>query len=340
MREFILSTAILSTNFLGNEMNNKTNYAAVGLFVITGFIAMILFIYWLVRPTDEMEMKKYVIYFNESVLGLNLDAPVKYRGITVGKVVKLGINPKNSEQVRVVISVNKDTPIKTSTVAKLTAQGITGLSYINLSLGDKNSPLLTKVPPGEKYPVIKSVPSFFESFQTSFGHIYNKVAHTLDQIEVLLSEENQKELHGVLHESRLFMSKLNKVMNEKTIRHMQNTMQNIDSITAQADKAMPDVHNLVRNSVAWERGTLKAFEKITQSYIKIQKTSDKIGEAVARGDFNLRAMTSEFIPALNKSLNTLNGVLSELRVTIKEYKESPRDILFKEVQEKKGPGEK
>lgn len=136
------------------------------------------------------------------------------------------------------------------------------------------------------------------------------------------------------------MGKLNRVMDEETIRHMQNSMRNIDSITQQANMAMPDMHNLVRNSVAWEQGTLKAFEKITASYMQIQKTSDKIGEAVARGDFNLRAMTSEFIPALNKSLNTLNGVLNELRVTIKEYKESPRDILFKEVQEKKGPGEK
>ena len=321
-------------------MNNRTNYALVGAFVLISFVFISIFVYWLVRPSDEVEMKKYVIYFNESVLGLNLDAPVKYRGITVGKVVKLGINPKNSEQVRVVISVDKSTPIKTSTVAKLTAQGITGLSYINLSLGDKNSPLLTKAPPGEQYPVIKSVPSFFESFQTSMGSLYNKLSHTLENVDKTLDEENRKELSRLLHESSNFFARLNRVLDDKTIQNIHTTMENAASISTQVDQTMPQVDSLIQSSIAWERETKDAFGKIVQSYMQIQKTSDAIGEAVRRGDFDLRSITSEFIPALNKSLNTLNGVLSELRATIQEYKKSPRDILFKETQMKKAPGEK
>ncbi len=321
-------------------MNNKTNYTLVGAFILVGFVFMAVFVYWLLRPNDEMEMKKYVIYFNESVLGLNLDAPVKYRGINVGKVVKLGINPKNSEQVRVVISVDKTTPIKTTTVAKLTSQGITGLSYINLSLGDKNSPLLTKVPPGEKYPVIKSVPSFFESFQTSVGSLYNKISHTLENVDKTLGAKNQKELTRLLHESSEFFIRLNRVLDAKTIEHIHHSADNIDGITSQLNATMPKIDRLVEKTAAWEKSTNDAFVKIVESYKAIQKTSDLIGEAVQRGDFDFRSITSEFIPALNKSLNSLNGVLSELRATIKEYKKSPRDILFKETQVKKAPGEK
>lgn len=321
-------------------MNNKTNYAAVGAFILAGFVFIFVFAYWLLRPSDEVEMKKYVIYFNESVLGLNLDAPVKYRGIDVGKVVKLGINPKNSEQVRVVISVDKTTPIKTTTVAKLTSQGITGLSYINLSLGDKNAPLLTQAPPGEEYPVIKSVPSLFESFQLSVGSLYNKVSKTLDNIDKTLDETNQKELTRLLHESSEFMARLNRTLNDTTIQNIQKSADNIEGITAQLDATMPKVDGLLDSTVSWEKGTKEAFAQIVQSYQAIQKTSDSIGEAVRRGDFDFRSMMSEFVPALNKSLATLNGVLSELRSTITEYKRSPRDILFKETQIKKAPGEK
>ena len=321
-------------------MNNRTNYALVGAFVLIGFVFISIFVYWLVRPSDEVEMKKYVIYFNESVLGLNLDAPVKYRGITVGKVVKLGINPKNTEQVRVVISVDKNTPIKTSTVAKLTAQGITGLSYINLSLGDKNSPLLTKVPPGEKYPVIKSVPSFFESFQTSIGSLYNKLSHTLENVDKTLDEQNRREFSRLLHESSEFFARLNRTLDDETIENIHKSAYNVANITAHFDQTMPKVDRLIDSSIAWENETEDAFMKITRSYLEIQKTSDAIGEAVRRGDFDLRSITSEFIPALNKSLNTLNGVLSELRSTIREYKKSPRDVLFKEAQVKKAPGER
>jgi len=321
-------------------MNNKTNYALVGGFILAGFVLISIFTYWLLRPSDDVEMKKYVIYFDESVLGLNLDAPVKYRGINVGKVVKLGINPKNSEQVRVVINVDKSTPIKTTTVAKLTSQGITGLSYINLSLGDKNAPLLTEAPPGEEYPVIKSVPSLFERFQLSVGSLYNKVSKTLDNIDKTLDEKNQKELTRLLHESSEFMARLNKTLNDITIQNLQKSAGHLENITAQLDRTMPKVDTLMDATVAWEKGTKEAFAKIVKSYQAIQKTSDSLGEAVRRGDFDFRSMMSEFVPALNKSLNTLNGVLIELRSTINEYKRSPRDILFKETQMKKAPGEK
>ena len=116
-------------------MNNKVNYTLVGSLVFIGITLMLVFTYWLLKPSSEQEVRKYNIYFNESVLGLNIDAPVKYRGISVGKVTHLKINPNNSEQVEVLVTILKTTPIKTDTVARLTAQGITGLSYINLSMG-------------------------------------------------------------------------------------------------------------------------------------------------------------------------------------------------------------
>ena len=78
--------------------------------------------------------------------------------------LKIGINPKNTEQVEVLITILKSTPIKSDTVAKLTSQGITGLSYINLSLGSNNAPPLV-AKEGQDYPVIKTLPSFFERFE-------------------------------------------------------------------------------------------------------------------------------------------------------------------------------
>jgi len=108
-------------------MNNKVNYTLIGFLVLAG-VAMILgFSYWLLKPTVETETTKYNIYFDESVLGLNIDAPVKYRGIRVGKVSHLRISPTNSERVEVQITILKSTPIKESTVARLTHRGLLDL---------------------------------------------------------------------------------------------------------------------------------------------------------------------------------------------------------------------
>ncbi len=322
-------------------MNNKTNYVLVGSFVIVGFLLISLFIYWLVRPTDEVEMKKYAIYFNESVLGLNIDAPVKYRGIDVGKVTSIGINPKNSEQVRVIVDIKKETPIKTTTVAKLTAQGITGLSYINLSRGEKNSPLLSDVAKGDDYPVIKTQPSFFKSVQTSVGELYGRLSDTLANIDETFDKKNQKEFHKLMCESADFFARLNRLLSDDTIKNLQSSAKHINGITqALQTDTVPRFNALVDKSSQWEQNTTEAFNRIVISYTKFEKMSDAIEKAVTGGDFNVRGIASEFMPSLNRSLNALNALLRDLQSAVNEYKKSPRDILFKEVEQKKAPGEK
>ena len=55
-------------------MNNRVNYTFVGLLVIVGFTMIMIFSYWLLKPEQEKETKKYLIRFDESVLGLNVDS--------------------------------------------------------------------------------------------------------------------------------------------------------------------------------------------------------------------------------------------------------------------------
>jgi phospholipid/cholesterol/gamma-HCH transport system substrate-binding protein len=319
-------------------MNNKANYTLIGFFVIVSFFAMSIFGYWLLKPSNELETKKYVIYFDESVLGLNVNSPVKYRGIDVGKVQKIQINPKNTEQVKVLISVLKTTPIKTTTKAKLTSQGITGLSYINLSLGDKDSPLLT-AKKGEKYPVIQSEPSFFERFQQNIGHLSSEVSSTLSNIDKLLKDENQKEITMILKQSKIFMTKLNKTLSDETILDFQQSVKNLKNSSKELQKLIPHIDNLTKNSISWEKNISASLKSIAQSYISIQKSMDDIGNSFKRGDFDIKSITADTIPMLNKSISSLNQLLIELKETLKVYKSNPRELLFKEKEQNKAPGE-
>ncbi len=192
-------------------MNNRTNYSLVGFLVLFSLSLMIGFGYWLLKPSQEEQMQKYYIYFDESVLGLNMDAPVKYRGISVGKVVKLQINPDNSEQVIVTIDILKATPVKTSTLAKLTSQGITGLSYINLSLGDRDSPTLV-CKDANKYATIKTTPSLFIKIEKTIGNVSVNLSKTLERTQELLNEGNQEQISILLKNSTEFMSRMNRLL--------------------------------------------------------------------------------------------------------------------------------
>jgi len=319
-------------------MNNKVNYTMIGFLVLFGFILMFLFTYWLLEPAEEIKTKKYHIHFDESVLGLNVDSVVKYRGIDVGKVVSLKINPKNSEQVEVLINILKSTPIKSSTVAKLTSQGITGLSYINLSLGDNNAPAL-EVKEGQKYPIIKTIPSFFENFEQSLGTVSTKFSKTLTKTEQLLNDENQKQITLLLTKTASFMDKMDKLLDDKTIGNIQETMVHLNNSTQKIDAMVPNVNSFIDKSVQWEDKISGSFESIMTSYLGIRGSMDEIKRAVASGEFNVKEIAADVVPTMNNTLLEMQNLMIRVENFMNQYERSPGDILFKQEEIKKGPGE-
>lgn len=319
-------------------MNNKVNYTLVGIIVLVAIALMLSFGYWLLKPTDESVVQRYTIYFDESVFGLNIDAPVKYRGISVGKVSKLKINPKNSEQVQVTITILDNTPIKTNTVAKLTAQGITGLSYINLSLGKHDAPRLV-AKDGEKYPVIHSAPSFFEDLEQSFGSVSSNLSSTLVQTQQLLNEENQKQFSLLLKNSATTMQRINKLLDDKTITHIQSTIIHLDATSKQLDAMMPKINHFLANSTDWEDNIKSSFYSIAESFVTIQDSMRGIKDATWDGVNQFKDASAGVAPSIDNTLFEMQQLMIKLEGTLEQYDRSPGDILFKREDVKLAPGE-
>jgi phospholipid/cholesterol/gamma-HCH transport system substrate-binding protein len=320
-------------------MNNKVNYTFIGFIVLVGFTLMIAFSYWLLKPSADKETQKYNILFDESVLGLNIDATVKYRGIDVGKVTRLRINPKNSEQVEVEITILKSTPIKETTVAKLTSQGITGLSYINLSLGDNGAAKLV-AKEGEEYPVIKTEASFFERFEKSLGSVSTKLSKTLSRTEELLDDKNQEQIALFLKSTASFMTQMDKLMSDEAIDDLHSSIKNFNNATKKIDAMMPKIENFVDNSVAWENKIAETFTSIMKSYMGIKAAMDEFKFAVKSGQFNIKDISKDVLPTMNNTLVELQYLMIRVEGVINQYERSPGDILFKKEAIKKGPGEK
>ena len=320
-------------------MNNKVNYSMIGFIVLFGIVLMLGFTYWLLQPSEEAQLKRYHILFDESVLGLNIDSAVKYRGISVGKIIGLKISPKNTEQVEVLISILKSTPIKSSTVAKLTSQGITGLSYINLSLGDNNAPPLL-VEEGEEYPVIKTIPSFFENFEQSLGTVSTKLSKTLTKTEQLLNDKNQEQITLLLTKSASFMDKMDRLLDDETIKNLQESAKTLNSTTKKVDAMVPNINAFIDKSVDWENKISSSFASIMNSYLGIRSSMDEIKRAVSSGEFNVKAIAADVVPTMNNTLLEMQHLMIRVENIINLYERSPGDILFKQEEVKKGPGEK
>ncbi|WP_297444029.1 MlaD family protein [Sulfurimonas sp.] len=320
-------------------MNNKVNYKLIGLFVIAGLVMMLGFTYWMLKPSDAAQTQRYRIYFNESVFGLNMNAPVKYRGISVGKVVGLRINPKNTEQVEVTVEILKSTPIKENTIAKLTAQGITGLTYINLSLGSNDAPPL-EAKDGEAYPVIQSAPSFFEHFEKSLGSLSTDVSNTLTKTSQLLNDDNQKNIALILDKTANLMNKMNKILDEKTIDHLHASAKNLDDFSYKLDKVMPKVDAFLVQSMAWETQMADSFVNIKETYSSMGVTMKDMAHSFEVVESDIASASLNIVPTINATLFDMQNTLIEFNSLMQEYKRSPNDMLFKKEEIKRGPGEK
>ena len=116
-------------------METRANYVLVGTSVLIAIAAIIIFIFWLGRSQLSKHEDIYHTYFTGSVTGLSSGSPVRYRGVPVGTVGFIEIDPQNIERILVTLKLRAHTPIKIDTVASLETAGITGGSYVELSGG-------------------------------------------------------------------------------------------------------------------------------------------------------------------------------------------------------------
>jgi phospholipid/cholesterol/gamma-HCH transport system substrate-binding protein len=136
-------------------METDRHYFLEGLFIIGLSLAAAFFFVWLAYPGHRDDVT-YRIHFSESVSGLALGDPVKFRGVDVGTVKAMAIDAHDPRRVQVDVRLRKTAPIKTDTKAGLKLKGITGVVFIELNGGSPDAQsLVAATPPG----TIPEIPS-------------------------------------------------------------------------------------------------------------------------------------------------------------------------------------
>ena len=134
-------------------MESDKHFFFEGLFIIGLAVAAAFFFVWL-GGSGERDDVLYRIRFGESVSGLELGEPVKYRGVNVGTVKAMALDPADPRVVQVDIGLHKDAPIRTDTKASLKLKGITGVVFVELSGGSPKAKSLLAATPVGKLPEI------------------------------------------------------------------------------------------------------------------------------------------------------------------------------------------
>ena len=212
------------------HMENDRHYFLVGLFVLGGVLAIFAFTIWL-TATDDSKYQQYRIHFAESVSGLSNGSDVKFRGVKVGSVKSIIIDPRDSRLIEVDILLLKSTPVKAETKASLKMQGITGVVFIELLGGDPSQPnIVNKDTKGDVVPEIPAQQSSLNALIDRVPILLDKVSASVDRINQLLSDKNIAATSDMLKNGDETMSELHSMVG--------GSQKDISSSTRSAASAM------------------------------------------------------------------------------------------------------
>jgi phospholipid/cholesterol/gamma-HCH transport system substrate-binding protein len=177
-------------------METRASYLIVGAVVLALLAGLAAFSVWLVRADIDRDVARYEIAFSGSVTGLPEGGQVLYRGIPVGRVAEIRIDPDNVETVLVEVEIDRETPIKEDTIASLELQGLTGIAYVQLRGGTQASARLD--PDAEPPPRIPSRRSALERLFESTPELLARTMAVVERLSLVLTDENLEAVAGTL----------------------------------------------------------------------------------------------------------------------------------------------
>ena len=280
-------------------METKVNFSIVGAFVIVLGAALIAGALWL--ASGGAWQKEYDTFWaveNESVAGLNLNAPVKYNGVDIGKVSRIDLDRANPERVILSFAIERGAPVKVDTIAVLKTQGLTGITYVELSGGALHSPLLRAVAPN-RYPVIQTKPSLSARLENVLTSVLGKLDSTSNNINAILSPENQNAFKSILGNTAQATAKLGPL---------------IDRVGHSADSV-------------GKMGT-----DLSKAGASASKAADGLGAGVKR-------LGSETLPEIEHLLGELGSLSNSLKRLSDQTTRDPSGLIFGRTPVPSGPGE-
>lgn len=314
-------------------MNTKTSYTLVGVFVLGLMIALIWGILWIAAGGPPRDYEFYLAYMTESVSGLSVDAPLRYRGVNVGKVKDIGLDPKDPSRVRLLLQVRKGVPIKEDTLATLEFQGLTGIASVNLTGGSAESPPL-KPRKGEQHAIIQTSPSLLVRLDSALSDFLGNLQGTAERINLLLNDENRDKLSQTLGHIETITGSL-AAQSQRLDRIMDDVESALDNLRV-ASESLPSLVEGFEES----GGTLASMAADLGSAGKILKqVGTTLQQTIRSSGADLEEFTATALPEMAALASELRYAAENLRRVSERLERDPSSLLFGSGEPKPGPGE-
>jgi phospholipid/cholesterol/gamma-HCH transport system substrate-binding protein len=264
-------------------METRANYALIGLFTLAVVAAAFGFVYWFSGSDSGQRRQPVRVVFSGSVSGLSKGSMVLFNGIRVGEVTDIRLLPEDPRRVVAVTEVDRTTPVRTDTRARLEVNMLSGVAGIALVGGEPGAPVLTPGP-GQPLPTIFADRSDFQDVMEMARSLARRADEVLEGLGRIVSE------------------------NEGTISR---TLQNVEGFSRALGENAPGINKfLAQMGQAAERiGPLaEKLEVLTTDATELLRAVDR--QRIARIVENVEGFTQGLSENRQNVTNTLTDVAS------------------------------
>jgi phospholipid/cholesterol/gamma-HCH transport system substrate-binding protein len=307
-------------------MQARVGYAAVGAFVLALGAALIVLGLWLGSGRERGEFRLYYAYTQDSVAALSPSSAVTYRGVDVGRVAAIELDPDDSTRVRLTLSIRAEAPVKTDTVATLAMQGLTGLGSVELTGGSRDAALLRETP-GSRYPVIEMQPSLMNRLDTALRLAMSTLDQVCQRLLLLLDDRNVHAIGAILANVEQASGTL-AGQGERLERTLAD-IERLAAVGAQAGEALPQLAPRVQ----------AVLEQTEQLLATLRTSGEQVGSTARDSRRQLEYTGGVLLPQVERLVDDLGNAAGSLGELAERLNANPQMLLLGPPAREPGPGE-
>lgn len=315
-------------------MENKSHALAAGIFVLVVAAMLAGLAIWLTR--DDANYELYELSTKDGVGGLQPQAAVRYKGVAVGKVTRIGFDPQVNGNVLIRIAVNEQAPISATTFAVLGYQGVTGLAHILLDDAEKPYPELPPGPSG--LPRLPLKPSPFGKLAEQAPAILTQVEEATRRINQVLGDGNQQKLSEALGNIAQAAGSVNALT------------QRLDAaVTQRLDPALAALPPLAGDARKTLQTLQQAGTNVSTLAADLGKTTQRLNaeggaiDQITLGTQSLARAADQFstttLPRMNRAADDTSRAARQLSRTAGGVSDNPQLFIYGSGRIPPGPGE-
>lgn len=312
-------------------MENKSHAIGAGAFVLVVAALLVALAAWLTRDTGENRF--FEISSRESVTGLQRQAGVRFKGVTVGRVQSIALDPETSGNIRIRIAVDETAPITKSTFASLGFQGVTGLAFIQLDdAGESKEPLVQN---DDKLARIPMRPGLMSRLSDQGVALLTKLDEATQHANELMAPANQKKLLDAVDSLGQAAASISKL----TAHAEQANLPALSHEASATLKGLRETSNRLGDSADAVRTSADAFKVMSNRMSDAGGTLDSISQGADALLATGQTLNATLAPRLNRTVDDAARTVRNIGRAAEAVSDNPQSLLLGNGAAVPGPGE-